>query len=71
MPDITACVNSSCPKRGECFRYLTIYAKYQSTSYFKPEESGCKYFLEIQPRDRIFSLEEADHRFLTFEESNA
>jgi hypothetical protein len=48
MPDITMCVNSTCPKREQCYRYMAEPGWRQAFAMFTPDEDGrCVHFLEI------------------------
>lgn len=44
MPDITMCQNSSCPVRGQCYRYTATPGTRQSYSCFVPGGPDCGYF---------------------------
>lgn len=61
MLDISACVNTSCAQRSDCYRFMGIWNEYrQSYSLFEPEESGkCERLMPIAGR-KTSSLEAAD-----------
>jgi hypothetical protein len=61
MPDVTACVNSECGERSQCFRYRMVWSSRQSVSRFPTEES-CPFLIPLRRGDRLLSLEEADLR---------
>ena len=65
MPDITMCVNKTCPVRGKCYRYMAIPSSHNRQSYamFKPDDTGeCEAFW-TKPRVKYtITLEEADAR---------
>ena len=46
MPDISMCLNKTCDKRKNCYRFMAIPNPYrQSYMEFKPDEEGvCGYF---------------------------
>jgi hypothetical protein len=65
MSDYTACSNTTCPDRGECYRYRLVYhPNWQSFSQFKPDPAigGCRNFLKVEEGDRLVSEGEADAR---------
>ena len=53
MPDISMCLNSSCPLCEECYRYKAKPSLWQAYAYFAPDENGkCDHFMEIyKPRE--------------------
>lgn len=54
MPDISMCMNGSCPKRADCYRHPlsgTQGSNYQSYANFTPNEKGdCKNFWDKRNR---------------------
>ncbi|PCJ55313.1 MAG: hypothetical protein COA79_20955 [Planctomycetota bacterium] len=49
MPDISLCLNASCPLASNCKRFLLIPSDYQVYSDFKPDENGnCKSYIEFK-----------------------
>ncbi len=76
MPDITACVNQTCPIRSKCYRFRCVWSPRQSVSCFTPNKKGsywspavqedfqnsCAYFSPILPKDKVESLETCDFR---------
>lgn len=54
MPDISLCVNSRCPVRDKCYRYLAKPSGVnQSYCHFQHEKDRpCEDFLEIYPSSR-------------------
>lgn len=48
MPDISMCLNQTCGKRLECYRFMAKPTPYwQAYSDFQGAEDGCTYFLPI------------------------
>ena len=62
MPDITMCLNTECPLRKECYRYMAIPSAYkQSYADFKAlirHDGTCDYFVPIEKGMRIKKEEE-------------
>ena len=46
MPDITMCLNHSCPMRFTCYRFTAVPGEWQSYSCFKPVNGECNAFME-------------------------
>ena len=72
MPDITMCINKSCPLRSKCYRYRAVPSNWQSFANYQPTtvakqpgkyETNCDYFWEIDGRV-LLSVEEADGRYI-------
>ena len=64
MSDYSACSNSSCPSRANCYRYRLVWHEFwQSVASYKldPATGSCPALLSIEHR-RVVSLEEADAR---------
>lgn len=61
MPDIAMCMNSNCPSRMKCYRYMAEPNPYrQSYGDFKPfitHKDRCEYFTPIRKDDRITAKE--------------
>jgi hypothetical protein len=49
MPDISMCLNKTCPLRDKCYRYLAHPSEWQSVGDFKPNEDGtsCDHFWDV------------------------
>lgn len=68
MPDITVCINSGCPLRVSCFRYLSVWSEFQSASFFIPDIkkqdfNSCFYYWGVsETTGPVVSLKEADER---------
>lgn len=61
MPDMTMCVNSTCPLRRMCYRYRAVPDKYwQSFAEFKPDGDSCEYFWHVRGGRGVKTLEQAD-----------
>ena len=46
MTDITLCANSSCTKRGSCYRYTAKASDYQSMQVFEQKADGsCEFYI--------------------------
>lgn len=45
MPDITMCVNHSCPKATNCYRHQAEPSEWQCYAYFKAD--GCEHFIDM------------------------
>ena len=63
MPDISLCVNTKCPLRGNCYRYRAIPdALAQSFALFEPKnQTECEYHWPIAGHAyHILSTDEAD-----------
>ena len=46
MPDYAMCVNSSCPRRYECARYMMIPSSFQS--YMGRDPDTCESFWDVK-----------------------
>lgn len=48
MPDITMCMNNTCAKRNDCFRFFAFPNPHnQAYQFFMPEENGeCEFYIE-------------------------
>ena len=48
MPDISLCMNSDCPSKESCYRFIAEPSDLQSYSNFTVEEGEekCKYYWE-------------------------
>ncbi len=47
MPDISKCLNESCPLKERCYRFKCAGSEYQTYSDFQPNEDGsCDWFME-------------------------
>jgi hypothetical protein len=44
MPDISMCLNSTCPKKETCYRYMAEPDKGQSYSSFSCVDGECEYY---------------------------
>jgi len=65
MPDYTACVNSSCPMKVDCFRFRFVWGLRQSVSRFSLGHGGkCSHFLEISPKDLLSPMKVCEDRAL-------
>ena len=65
MTDVSACVNTTCPLRHECFRYRLVYGPWQSAAWFAPGEDGtCQRFDRVRDEasPRVLTREAADAR---------
>jgi hypothetical protein len=70
MPDICACVNTSCAKQNSCYRFRCVWSERQSFALFAPDSDGaCHYHWEIEPRVRTLSLEEGIARATSMREN--
>lgn len=61
MPDIAMCANTTCPKRGECYRFRATPSEYQTYAEFRPEPDGsCLRFSQCSPQEvKIFDERDA------------
>lgn len=64
MPDITMCRDSTCPMRGECYRYRAMPCEWRQ-SYFmgtiRKSDTECDYMSKIFGDDHALrTTEEAD-----------
>lgn len=47
MPDITMCLNNTCGKRRDCYRYMATPSFRQSYAKFTPKDGECDEFIKI------------------------
>ena len=54
MPDISMCLNITCPLKETCYRFKATPNEYkQSYAGFKPKEDGtCDYYEHIEPKEK-------------------
>jgi hypothetical protein len=73
MPDISMCCNRTCPKRGECYRYLAVPCEFRQ-SYMSmspdPVTGECDYFSGVWEGSRVRTVEEVDARQKDYFEEN-
>lgn len=55
MPDISMCMNTTCPLRHQCYRHEASGTQanpiWQSYSDFKPDDQGeCEHFWNVKDR---------------------
>jgi hypothetical protein len=52
MPDISMCLNVTCPLNDKCYRFMAIPSEYrQSYAKFSPKEDGtCDHFWPLEDR---------------------
>lgn len=65
MPDISMCMNRTCPKRAKCYRYrVAPNGDRQSYgSFTHTEAEPCRRFSAVEKGDRLVPTEEADARY--------
>ena len=52
MPDISMCLNKSCPARKSCFRYIAKPNDFkQSYSHFEQVDGECAHFWDASKHD--------------------
>jgi len=39
MPDISMCMNNTCPLRSHCYRFTATPSQYQTYADFKPDDN--------------------------------
>ena len=63
MPDITMCINSACPLRGGCYRYLAVPSERdQSQAHFEPAYGSCDDRVAFGRGVVACTIDEADAR---------
>ena len=50
MPDITMCVNETCPLRERCYRFRATPSEMQSFTKFSPDGDKCDHFVRLITR---------------------
>ncbi|MDB4278019.1 hypothetical protein N9917_00155 [Deltaproteobacteria bacterium] len=73
MPDISMCMNQTCPKRSQCYRYRVAPNPYrQSYGSFASdtEENPCRYFAAFVEADQVLPTEEVDARLARIRETS-
>jgi hypothetical protein len=52
MPDISMCLNKTCPLAKECYRFNAKPSEYsQAYADFKPKGLKCEYFMPIEKKE--------------------
>lgn len=75
MPDYSACINTECPQRGQCARYLMKWGVFRQTvSAFSPDTAGfCEHLWPVGAPTgipfKLVSLDVADDRAETMDMS--
>lgn len=72
MPDITMCINDSCPLRKKCYRYRAVPSKYRQSfcrfepitlSYLHHTELMCPHIWDIEKGRKVMALKDVDKRY--------
>ena len=72
MPDISMCMDATCPARSQCLRYTVIPSGIQSYGgYSYSVKHGCEAFAPITLADRTRTVEEADLAVQLFKEAQS
>ena len=60
MCDITKCLNTSCPMKQNCYRYMSIGSERQAYCKFEPVDGKCDHFWQIEKGMKVKDLSQND-----------
>ena len=67
MPDISMCMNHTCPHRMECYRYRAVPSEYQSYAVWPVPDPSCEDHWPIETTNAPILLMSEIARSLRYE----